>query len=640
MGLTLAEKLIADHLVEGEMVQGKEVGIGIDQTLTQDATGTMVYLAFEAMGIPRTRAHLSVSYIDHNILQTDFKNADDHRFLQSAAAKFGVLLSPAGNGISHHVHRERFGIPGKSLIGSDSHTTTGGCLASLAIGAGGLDVALAMAGRPFHFVMPRIWGIRVTGRLRPWVSGKDVILELLRRYSVTGGLGSIMEFHGPGVANLDMSARGTIANMGVDIGATALVFPSDEVTRHYLELQGREDHWRPLEADAGARYDQVTELDLDGIEPLVACPHNMDNVKPARELGDVEISQVIVGSSTNGSYRDIMMAAQIVKGRRVHPDVSFDVNPGSRQVMENVTLMGGLFSYLHAGARVHQPGCLGCIGMGQVPATGTNSLRTMPRNFKGRSGTRDDNVYLCSPETAAASALSGRITDPRRLGECPEVPFPERFSHSEDWFVAPARDSDRVTIVRGPNIQPIPGFSQLPEDVEGEILLKLGDNISTDHILPAGNRVLPFRSNIPAISHFAFEAVDETFPSRAREKGGGIIVGGDNYGQGSSREHAALVPRYLGITAKVARSFARIHKANLINYGIVPLEFRRAEDYEALRQGQWLRLPGIRQAVVQGRTQVQAWMGDREIPLALTLTPRERQVLAAGGALNWAKAAP
>lgn len=637
MGLTLAEKLISGHLVEGEMVRGREIGIRVDQTLTQDATGTMAYLAFEAMGVPRVKTELSVSYIDHNILQTDYKNADDHRFLQSTAAKFGVVLSPAGNGISHHVHRERFGVPGKSLLGSDSHTTTGGCLGMLAIGAGGLDVALAMAGRPFHFVMPRIWGIHLTGRLEPWVSGKDVILELLRRYGVKGGLGTIMEFFGPGVDHLDMAARGTISNMGVDIGATATIFPSDDVTRRYLSLQGREAEWVFLAADPDASYDQVTELDLGQVEPLVACPHSMDNVRPARELRDVEIAQVIVGSSTNGSYRDIMVTAMVLKEKMVHPMVSLDINPGSRQVLENVALMGGLFHLVHGGARVHQPGCLGCIGMGQVPPTGANSLRTMPRNFPGRSGAKDDRVYLCSPETAAASALSGHIVDPRDLGEAPEVRFPERFSWRPEWFLKPPDDPSSVEILRGPNIQPLPLFPPLEEDLEGEILLKLGDNVSTDHIMPAGNRVLPFRSNIPAISRFVFDIVEEDFAKRAQSKGGGIIVGGDNYGQGSSREHAALAPRYLGIRAKIAKGFARIHKANLINYGIVPLEFVRPDDYNEIRQGERLLLPGIRRAISEGKPDVLAQVGDRQIPLLLRLTPREREILAAGGALNWAK---
>lgn len=637
MGFSLAEKLIEGHLVHGRMKKGEEIGIRIDQTLNQDATGTMLYLAFEAMGIRRVRTELSVSYIDHNILQTDFKNADDHRFLQTAAAKFGVILSPAGNGISHHVHRERFGVPGKSLLGADSHTTTGGCLGMLAIGAGGLDVALAMAGRPFHFTMPRVWGIYLTGRLQPWVSGKDVILELLRRYTVRGGMGKIIEFFGPGVENLDMAARGTISNMGVDIGATAALFPSDEVTRRYLALQGREEDWTALSPDPDAHYDEITELDLSEIEPLVACPHSMDNVKRASELRGVEIAQVIVGSSTNGSYKDIMMAAMILKDRRVHPMVSLDINPGSRQVLENVTLMGGLVHLIRSGARVHQPGCLGCIGMGQVPPTGTNSLRTMPRNFPGRSGLKEDRVYLCSPEIAAASAITGRITDPRELGECPQVPFPERFSWSAEWFIKPPEDPTGVEIVRGPNIKPFPLFPPLEEDIEGEILLVVGDNVSTDHILPGGNRVLPLRSNIEAISRFVFEALDESFPQRAQKAGNGVIVAGENYGQGSSREHAALAPRYLGVRAKVAKSFARIHKANLINYGVVPLEFCRPQDYDLLKQGQRIKFIGIKRAILADQKEIQAIVGDRQIPLRLELTSREREILASGGALNWAK---
>ncbi|MFW6054836.1 MAG: aconitate hydratase, partial [Thermodesulfobacteriota bacterium] len=608
-------------------------------TLTQDATGTMVYLAFDSLDIPRVRTELSVSYIDHNIIQTDYKNADDHRFLQSTASKYGVILSPPGNGVSHHVHRERFGIPGKSLLGSDSHTTTGGCLGMLAIGAGGLDVALAMAGKPFHMTMPRIWGIYCSGALQPWVSGKDVILELLRRFSVKGGLGKIIEFYGPGVQNLDMSARASIANMGVDIGATALVFPSDRITRRYLEMQGRSEHWHEMSADRDASYAEITELDLETIEPLVACPFNPDNVKPAAELGEVELSQVIVGSSTNGSYRDIMITSEIVKGRRTSVDLSFDVNPGSRQTIENVTRMGGMLNLFHAGARVHQSGCLGCIGMGQVPATGTNSLRTFPRNFKGRSGLQEDRVYLCSPETAAVSAIKGRITDPRTFGRCPEVPYPDVFSYSDEWFVNPAPPSAEVQIRLGPNIKPMPRFEKIEEDMQGEVLLKLGDNISTDHILAGGNRILPLRSNIPAISEYTFEALDREFPAKAREKGGGLVVGGENYGQGSSREHAALAPRYLGVRAKIAKSFARIHKANLVNYGIVPLEFEKTDDYDKIRQGQQIRIPGIRRFLSEGRERVLALVDGLEMELRIQLTPREREIVAAGGALNWTRQA-
>jgi len=585
MARNIAEKLIHDHLVEGTAAPGEEIGIRMDQTLTQDATGTMVYLEFESLGIPRVRTELSVSYIDHNIIQTDFKNADDHVFLESIAAKYGVLLSPPGNGVCHHVHHERFGIPGKSLVGSDSHTTTGGCLAMLAIGAGGAEVAMAMAGRPFYMMYPKTWGIRLTGKLQPWVSGKDVILELLRRFTCKAGVGKIMEFFGPGVKNLDMSARATISNMGVDIGATAAIFPSDAITRKYLALNGREEAWSELKADRGATYDEVTELDLSTIEPLVACPHNPDNVKTAAELDGTEIAQVIVGSSANGSYRDLMIAAKIVEGKRIHPYVSFEINPGSRQSLENLEIMGGVLSLIHAGARIHQSGCLGCIGMGQAPATGTKSLRTFPRNFKGRSGTMDDAIYLCSPEVAAASAIQGSIADPRKLGECPKVKYPKKFSFNNDWFVQPAKNPAKVKVVRGPNIAPFPKFAKLKKDIEGEVLLKVGNNISTDIIMPAGNRVLPFRSNIPAISKFVYDVLDESFYDRAKEKGGGIVVGGENYGQGSSREHAALAPRYMGIRAKIVKSFARIHKANLINFGIAPLEFVKPGDYKKIKQG-------------------------------------------------------
>jgi len=637
MGKTLAHKLIESHLVEGRAEAGQEIGLRVDQTLTQDATGTMAYLAFEAMGIPRVKTELSVSYIDHNLLQTDFKNADDHRFLQSAAAKYGVVLSPAGNGICHHVHRERFGVPGKLLLGSDSHTTTGGCLGMLAMGAGGLDVALAMAGKPFHIIMPKIWGVHLTGKLPAWVSGKDVMLELLRQYSVKGGLGYIMEFFGPGVENLDMSARGTITNMGVDIGATAAIFPSDKVTKEYLHRQGREEDWVLLQADAEAKYDQVTELDLSTLVPLVSCPSSPDNVKPASELGDVELSQVIVGACTNGDYRDVMMTGQIVKGKQKYSALSFDINCGSRETAENVTAAGGLLDLMHAGARVHQPGCLGCIGVGQVPPTGSNSLRTFPRNYKGRSGSKDDHIYLCSPETAAASVLTGRITDPRTLEmDYPKISYPDFFQYNKEWFIQPAPEGTAVELLRGPNIKPFPRFEAMAEDLEGEILLKLGDNISTDQIMPAGNRVLPLRSNIGAMSEFVFDVEDETFPQRAKEKGGGIIVGGDNYGQGSSREHAALVPRYLGVRAKIAKSFARIHKANLINYGIVPLRFIIPDDIDTVKQGQTLRIPGLRGALIEGKTEVKALVDKLEIPLALELTDRDREILVAGGALNWA----
>jgi aconitate hydratase len=637
MADNLAYKLVKEHLIEGTLGEGNELALRIDQTLTQDATGTMAYLEFESLGIPRVHTELSVSYIDHNIIQTDFKNADDHLFLESVAAKYGVLLSPPGNGVSHHVHRERFGIPGKSLLGSDSHTTTGGCLGMLAIGAGGVEVAMAMAGRPFYLVTPKVWGIRVTGKLSPWVSGKDVILELLRRYTSKAGTGKIMEFFGPGLKNLDMAARGTISNMGVDIGATAAVFPSDEITRKYLAMNGRENEWKELSADEGADYDEVTELKLSSIEPLVACPYNPDNVKPAAELDGTEISQVIVGSSTNGSYRDLMMAAKIVEGRRIHPYISFEINPGSRQSLMNLERMGGVLILLNAGARVHQSGCLGCIGMGQAPGSNTRSLRTFPRNFKGRSGTKNDHVYLCSPEVAAASAIQGSITDPRKLGACPKIKYPKEFTWNPDWFIAPSEDPDSVEIIRGPNIAAFPVFGPLENDLEGEVLLKVEDNVSTDIIMPAGNRVLPFRSNIPEISKFVFDIVDENFYKKANEKGGGMIVGGENYGQGSSREHAALAPRYLGIRAKIVKSFARIHKSNLVNFGIVPLEFIDDADYDKIKEGDRLRIPNIREQIENGETTIRVFLNGQQIPTKLDVSPRQRKMLLAGGILNQAR---
>lgn len=634
---TLTERLLRAHLVAGEIGPGREIALRIDQTLTQDATGTMAWLEFESMGIPRVRTDLSVSYVDHNLLQTDFRNADDHRFLQSAAARFGAVFSPPGNGVSHHVHRERFGRPGLALLGSDSHTTTGGCLGMLAMGAGGLEVAMAMAGEPYHLPTPLVWGIRVTGELPPWVSGKDLILELLRRFSARGATGSVLEFFGPGVAALDLPARATIANMSVDMGATACVFPSDRITRDWLALNGRRGDWTGLAAESGARYDRVTEIDLGSLVPLVACPSNPDNVRTAEELADVPVHQVVVGSSTNGDYRDLMVAALAVAGRHRHPEVSFEVNPGSRQTLGAVASMGGLASLLEAGARIHEAGCLGCIGMGQAPATGANSLRTFPRNYKGRSGTDDDAVYLCSPETAAASALRGRITDPRTLGPAPVVPWPKAFAWNRAWFVLPPADGSGVEIRRGPNIQPFPRFGALEDDLELEVLLVVGDNTSTDHIMPAGNRVLPYRSNIPAISGFVFDQVDPDFPKRARERGGGMVVGGENYGQGSSREHAAIAPRFLGVRLKLAKGFARIHKANLINFGIVPLTFADPADHGALKVGDTVRFTGIRAAVLGGAQEIAAETVGRRIRTRLEASARERAILAAGGLLNLAR---
>ncbi len=634
---TITETILSSHVVEGRLAPGEEVGLSIDQTLTQDATGTMVYLEFEAMGVERVHPEVAVSYVDHSIIQTDYRSADDHLFLRSTASKYGVLFSPPGNGVSHHVHRQRFGIPGKTLLGSDSHTTTGGCLSMLAMGAGGLEVALAMAGKPYYITTPRIWGIHVTGELPDFVSGKDVILELLRRYTVKAGLGCVMEFYGPGVANLDMAARATIANMGVDIGATAAVFPSDEVTRDFLRRNGREADWIEQSTPDNAEFEKKSEVDLGALEPLVACPSNPDNVKPARELADVPVHQVIIGSSCNGSYRDFMVAAHMVDGKTVSPEVSFEINTGSRQTLASLLFSEGLSKLVAAGARTHQPGCLGCIGMGQAPATGTNSLRTFPRNFKGRSGTKDDAVYLCSPETAAASALTGHITDPRTMGTAPRVTLPERFAFREEWFQKPAPAGERVDIVRGPNIKPFPQLDALPDRLTARVVIRVGDDISTDIIMPAGNRVLPYRSNIPAISRFVFDVVDEGFSERAESWGPGIVVGGHNYGQGSSREHAALAPRYLGIRLKIAKSFARIHKSNLINFGIVPLEFVDEADYDRLEQGATLTFEGLRAAVESGAGELAATVSgadSRTIRFRLDVFPRHRKMLVAGGALN------
>jgi aconitate hydratase len=652
---TITERILRSHVVTGRLAPGEEVGLSIDQTLTQDATGTMVYLEFEAMGVERVRPELAVSYVDHSIIQTDYRSGDDHRFLRSAASKYGVIFSPPGNGVSHHVHRQRFGIPGKTLLGSDSHTTTGGCLSMLAMGAGGLEVALAMAGKPYYITTPKIWGIHVTGELQDFVSGKDVILELLRRYTVKAGLGYVMEFHGPGVANLDMAARATIANMGVDIGATAAIFPSDEVTRDFLRRNGREADWLEQGTPENAEFENESEIDLGEIEPLVACPSNPDNVKPARELEDVPVHQVIIGSSCNGSYRDFMVAAHMVDGKTVSPEVSFEINTGSRQTLASLLLSEGISKLVAAGARTHQPGCLGCIGMGQAPATGTNSLRTFPRNFKGRSGTKDDAVYLCSPETAAASALTGHITDPRTMGKAPRVTLPDRFAFREEWLQKPAPAGESVEVVRGPNIKPFPQLDKLPDRLTAKVVIRVGDDISTDIIMPAGNRVLPYRSNIPAISQFVFDVLDEGFAERAESWGPGIVVGGHNYGQGSSREHAALAPRYLGIRVKIAKSFARIHKSNLINFGIVPLEFIDEADYDRLEQGSTLVFEGLRDAIESGAAELAASVsgpapgsgaspasGARPAPGAgtqimrfrLDVFPRHRKMLVAGGALN------
>lgn len=635
----LTRKILEKHLVSGKWEQGSEIGIRIDQTLTQDATGTLTYLEFEALGIDRVKTELSVSYVDHNLLQTDFKNADDHRFLRSAAQRYGVYFSPPGNGVSHQVHMERFGVPGKTLLGSDSHTSTGGGLGMIAIGAGGLDVAMAMAGEPFYLQVPKIFGVRLIGRFSPWVSGKDVILEMLRRHTVKGGVGKTIEYFGPGVKRLSATDRATIANMGAELGATTTIFPSDERTKEFLARQGRGEQWVSLEADEGAHYDEMDEIDLSNLEPLIACPTSPDNVKKVSEVEGISVQQVIIGSSVNSSFRDLMIVCEALEGRKAHPDVSLEINPGSRQVIENVVQQGGALALMHGGARVHQSGCLGCIGMGQAPATGTVSLRTFPRNFPGRSGTENDQIYLCSPETAIAAAIFGKITDPRKFGDYPEVVEPEKFIFNEGLIIKPFSLSERknIEIIRGPNIRPFPELEPLPTEYEGEVLLKVGDNMTTDQIMPAGNDVLPLRSNIPAISEHVYERVDKAFPARCKEKGGGIVIGGENYGQGSSREHAALAPRYLGVQIKIAKNFARIHRSNLINFGIAPLFFGDSSDYEKLKQGDRLKFPDIRKNIEQGKDEITAIWNGREIKLKLKVTDRERKCLLEGGYLNLVK---
>lgn len=642
MAKNLTTKILEAHLVEGALIPGQEISIRIDHTLLQDATGTMAMLEFIAMGLPRVKVDLAAQYIDHNLLQTDFKNADDHAFLTSAAQRFGVHLSKPGNGISHQVHLERFGRPGLTLLGADSHSTTAAGLAMLAIGAGGLDVALAMAGHPFSLPCPKVFGVKLTGQLSPWVSGKDVVLEMLRRHTVKGGVGKVIEYYGPGVATLSATDRATIGNMGAELGATSTLFPSDERTREFLVAQGRGDGWQPLAADEGAGYDQHDEIDLSGLEPLIACPSSPDNVVPVREVAGTKVDQVIVGSSVNSSFRDLMVVCRMLEGRRIAPGVSFHVNPGSRQVLENVAQQGGVLMLLMAGVNIHQSGCLGCIGMGQAPGTGQVSLRTFPRNFPGRSGTKDDRVYLCSPETAAASGLAGVICDPRDMGTLmvwPDVRNPDQYLVDDSSLIYPLTvdEAAKIEIVTGPNIVPFPEFEQLSDDLSVTVVLKVGDNITTDHIMPAGNTILPLRSNIPAIAEFVFERVDAGFPARARASGNGVVVCGENYGQGSSREHAALAPRYLGIRAKLAKSFARIHLANLVNFGILPLVFKNVADYDQIQQGDQISIPGVRALLEQGATEIPVLVGNRQVVTLLNVSGRQRREILAGGTLNAVK---
>ncbi|HHX64660.1 MAG TPA: aconitate hydratase [Chloroflexi bacterium] len=639
MGDSLTYKIIKNHLVSGEMRPGSEIALRIDQTLTQDATGTMAYLQWEAMGLPRVRTELSVSYVDHNMLQGDFRNADDHRYLQTVAARYGIHFSRPGNGICHQVHLERFAVPGKTLLGADSHTPTAGGLGMLAIGSGGLDVAVAMAGAPFYVPMPRVVQVRLAGELPAWVSAKDVILELLRRLSVKGGVGKVFEYTGPGVASLSVPQRATITNMGAELGATSSIFPSDEVARQYMAAQGREKDWRPLAADADAVYDEVIDLCLSDLEPLVARPHSPDRVVPVREVAGQSIDQVCIGSCTNSSVVDLEVVAAILKDRTVHPNVSLAISPGSKQALTMIGESGALTTLVAAGARMLESACGPCLGIGQAPSSGAVSLRSFNRNFLGRSGTADAQVFLTSAEVCAASALFGKIVDPRELGEPPRVTVPVRFKVNDNMIIPPTEDGETVEVVRGPNIQPLPTRGPLHDPLEGELLLVMGDNITTDHIMPAGADVLPFRSNVPALSNYAFTRVNPTFPERARVAGGGIVMGGENYGQGSSREHAALVPMYLGLQAVLAKSFARIHQANLINVGILPLVFVDPADYDRFAQGDRLRIAGLAEALRRGEpVAVENVTQGFTVQARYDLSDRQVEIMLAGGLLNYIKA--
>jgi aconitate hydratase len=643
---TVAYKILESHLVSGKLIPGEEIAIKIDQTLTQDATGTMAYLQFEAMGVDRVKTELSVSYIDHNMLQTDYKNPDDHKYLMSVAKRYGIWLSKPGNGICHQVHLERFAKPGKTLLGSDSHTPTSGGMGMIAIGAGGLEVASAMAGEPFYMRMPKIVGVHLKGKLPDWVTAKDIILELLRRLTVKGGVGKIFEYFGEGIKELSVPERATITNMGAELGATTSIFPSDEITRAYLKAQGRKEDWVEILPDPDAEYDEIIEIDLSQLEPLIACPHSPDNVVPVREVEGIKVDQVVIGSCTNSSFVDLMRAAKILEGRKVHPDVIFAVAPGSKQALELITQNGALLTFLKAGARILESACGPCIGMGFAPPSGGVSVRSFNRNFEGRSGTPDAKVYLASPEVCVACAIAGEIIDPRKLGiPWVKVEMPERFPYGDEAFIEPLPEEEakKVEIYRGPNIKPLPEFDELPESIEGEVSLIVGDNITTDHIMPAGAKILPLRSNIYAISEYVYHYVDPNFVKRAKEirdqKGkANIIVGGENYGQGSSREHAALAPRFLGVRAVIAKSFARIHHANLVNFGIVPLEFKHKEDYNKFSLGDELLIPDLKNRLQEGKEimVINKTTGE-EIVCTYNLTPKQISVLLKGGLLNWIK---
>lgn len=637
MGQNLTRKIIAAHLVEGEMTPGKEIALRIDQTLTQDATGTMAYLEFEAIGIPSVRTELSVSYVDHNTLQVGFENADDHKFLQSAAAKFGVKFSRMGNGICHQVHLERFGVPGKTLLGSDSHTPTGGGLGMLAIGAGGLDVATAMAGYPFYVKMPQVVNIRLHGKPAPWVAAKDIILEVLRRLTVKGGVGKVMEYTGSGVAYLSVPERATITNMGAELGATSSIFPSDAVTARFLAAQDRAADFVELLPDPDAEYDEVIDIRLDELEPLIALPHMPDNVVKIADVAGQRVDQVFIGSCTNSSYTDLMRVAAILKGKTVHPQVSLVIAPGSRQVLSSLAANGALTDLVTAGARILECACGPCVGVGQSPCSGGLSLRTSNRNFEGRSGTVDAKICLVSCEAAAAAALTGKITDPRDLGEPIDIPMPDKFPVDDRMIIDPPDNREGLELTMGPNIKPLPVASPLPGEIKGEVLLKVGDNITTDHIMPAGAKILALRSNIPAISMHAFERVDPTFARRALDAGGGIIVGGLNYGQGSSREHAALAPLYLGIKVVIAKSFARIHMQNLVNFGLLPLTFANEEDYDDIKPGDVLLIEDARERMAANNMEVRNVTRDKVYPVKHSLSSRQIEILLAGGLLKYVK---
>lgn len=636
MGETLAQKIIRAHLLHGDMTPGSEIALRIDQTLTQDATGTMAYLEFETMGIPRVKTELSVAYVDHNTLQSGFENADDHRYLQTVAKKHGVWFSRPGNGICHQVHLERFGKPGKTLIGSDSHTPTGGGIGMLAFGAGGMDVAVAMGGGAYYITMPKMFKVNLTGTLRPFVTAKDISLELLRILSVKGGVGAIIEWGGPGIAALSVPERATITNMGTELGATTSIFPSDDVTRAFLAAEGREADFIPLASDPDAQYDRVIDIDLNTLQPMIACPHSPDNVVPVETLAGTKVDQVCIGSCTNSSLFDMLKVAALLKGRTIAPGVSLSISPGSKQVLTMLADCGALTDILASGARLLECACGPCIGMGFSPNSGGVSLRTFNRNFLGRSGTKDAQVYLVSPETAVAAALTGTITDPQTLGPMPAVTLPEHFRIDDSAVLppAPADEADAVEVLRGPNIQPFPQSRPFADTLTAELVLKVGDNITTDHIMPAGAKILPYRSNIPKLAEFCFTVCDPTFPARAKAAGDGIIVGGSNYGQGSSREHAALVPMYLGIRCVVAKSFARIHAANLINAGILPLTFENPDDYDALQPGARLRIDDIRAGMAAGSLTLTDTAAGKAYSVVCSLTERQQAILLAGGLLN------